>query len=95
MEAALIPNGAGGVFQHGVDIGAELGGVNGSLLPLLCPQTVVEKIGQAALGLFVDLGGGQIQAVAIEASDVLPGNRPQGIIRPGKGRFIFCLLYTS
>ena len=91
VEAPQLPDPPGGVFQHRVDIGAELGGVHRGLLPLPGPQTVVEKIGQAALGLLVHLGGGKIQAVAVEGADVLGADPAQVIIQPLQGALILRL----
>ena len=45
VEAAHVPDAAGRVFQHCVNVGSELRRVNGRFLPFLCPQAVFEEIG--------------------------------------------------
>ena len=79
-EAAQFQYPAGSLFQHGMDIGAKLCRVDGRFLPLLGPQTVFQKIGQAAFRLTVNLGCGQLQLLSVQLVDLRAFNPSQLVI---------------
>ena len=81
MEAPQLHHLPAGIFQNGMDIGAELCRIHLGLLSLLCPQAVFQKIQQAALGLGIHLGGGELQFFPVKGLDGFRLDSPQPVIR--------------
>ena len=81
MEAPQLHHLPAGIFQNGMDIGAELCRIHLGLLPLLRPQAVFQEIQQAALGLGIHLGGGELQFFPVKGLDGFRLDSPQPVIR--------------